>query len=102
MCKMKIEISNFLTTFEQLYNDYLTTCKAKGLSEKTVQSYATHLKCFGKYLDLDTPIEDLTQKHLEQMVNQMRDNGLSPNTIRSYLRSMSCFFSCLGLILIAM
>ncbi len=65
---MKITINNSLTTFKLLFSDFLTSCKAKGLSEKTLQSYSSHLKCFGKYLDLDTPIEDLTQKHIEQMV----------------------------------
>ncbi|MBR5640637.1 MAG: tyrosine-type recombinase/integrase [Firmicutes bacterium] len=90
---MKITINSSLTTFKLLFNDFLTSCKAKGLSEKTLQSYASHLKCFGKYLDLDTPIEDLTQKHIEEMVNKMRDKGLSPNTIQSYLRTMASFFS---------
>ncbi len=90
---MKIELNNFQASFEELFSDYLTTCKAKGLSEKTISSYASHLKCFGKYLDLSLPIEKITQQDLEWMVSQLRDKGLSPNTIQSYLRVMSAFFS---------
>ena len=90
---MKIDLSNFQATSKELFSDFLTSCKATGLAEKTIQTYASHMQCMSKHLDFDTPIDDLTQKHIEQMVNQMRDKGLSPNTIQSYLRTLASFFS---------
>jgi hypothetical protein len=32
---MRITLKQNLTTFEEVFNDLLTSCKAKGLAEKT-------------------------------------------------------------------
>ena len=39
-------------TLEQLFDDYLTSCKAKGLAKETVSSYEQHLKTLGNYLSI--------------------------------------------------
>lgn len=90
---MRLNLSNSLTTFKQLFDDFLISSKAKGLAEKTLKSYASHAKTLEYYMNLDVPVEEMKQRDFEVVINAMRDKGLSPNTIQSYLRTISAFFS---------
>ena len=90
---MKIDLRQNQTTSKQLFSDFLVSCKARGLSEKTIQSYESHMRCIGKYLDLDTPLSDLQKKEIDRMIAKMRDKGLSANTIASYIRVLNAFLS---------
>ena len=44
---MRILLKQNEATLEQLFDDYLTSCKAKGLAKETVSSYEQHLKTLG-------------------------------------------------------
>lgn len=90
---MKIEINQKNTTFEQLFDNFIMSCKAKGLAEKTILSYQSHFKCIGKYINVSQPIDSIQRNDIESMVSQMRDKGLASNTIKSYLRVLSAFSS---------
>lgn len=55
---MRLNLSNSLTTFKQLFDDFLISSKAKGLAEKTLKSYASHAKTLEYYMNLDVPVTD--------------------------------------------
>ena len=90
---MKLKLNQNDASLEQLFNDFLTSCKVKGLSSKTLASYASHMQCIGKYLDLKMKISDLNSTIYESMISEMVDNNLAPNSIRSYQRVLSSFMT---------
>ena len=90
MKKITIKISN---TVEETFEDFITSRKAKGLSDKTLVTYNQHLRAIKHHLDIDIPIGDLTKADLENMVSSMRDAELSANSISSYVRTMKTFLS---------
>ena len=90
---MRIRSNQDLTDFEQLFNDFIVTCKAKGLSEKTISTYQRHLHCISKYLDITKPMVKIKQSDLESIVVELRSRDISPNTIQSYVRTIITFLN---------
>ncbi len=90
---MRITFKHNLTSFEQLFEEFLTSCKAKGLTDKTISSYASHMKRMGQFLDLSRPISSIQMNELEGMIAAMREKGLGANTIKSYVRVLSAFLT---------
>lgn len=80
-------------TVEECFDSFINSRKAKGLSEKTLQTYHYHFAAIGKYLDMAAGIDSLKKADLEKMVAAMRDSGLSSNSINSYTRTMKSFLS---------
>ena len=72
---------------------FLTACKGKGLSPKTLQTYSYHFAAISKHLSPATPIDALSKSDLDSMISSMRDSSLTPNSIRSYTRTLKSFFS---------
>ena len=58
--------------------------KAKGLAEKTINTYKQHFSAIKKYLNVDIPLDDLRKEDLEMMISEMREADLSANNIKSY------------------
>ena len=88
----KIRIQSSVTTAET-FNDFLLTCKAKGLSEKTLITYKQHFSSISKYIPAENPMEELRAADLDKMIAEMRDVGLASNSIRSYTRTLRAFLS---------
>lgn len=88
----RIKMKTAALTVEECFDSFINSRKAKGLSEKTLQTYHYHFAAIGKYLDTAASIEDLTKKDLEEMIAAMR-GGLSANSINSYTRTLKSFFS---------
>lgn len=88
----RIKMKAAALTVEECFDSFMNSRKAKGLSEKTLQTYHYHFAAIGKYLDTAASIEDLTKKDLEEMIAAMR-GGLSANSINSYTRTLKSFFS---------
>ena len=80
-------------TISEIFDNFIMTRKAKGLSDKTVSSYQSHFKSMKNHLDVNVPIDDLTRADLESMVASMRDSGLAANSISSYVRVLKTFLS---------
>jgi len=88
-----IEMNKKNTTFKHLFNNFLTSCKVKGLSSKTIETYKNHYKRICSYINLDIYVSELKEDDLNNLVLQLIESGISSNSIRSYLRSLNAFFS---------
>ena len=86
-------MKHYAPTFEETFERFLSNRKAKGSSDKTLQTYHYHFRAISKYLDADKEIDLITKTDLEQMLANMRDAGLSSNSINSYTRTLKSFFS---------
>ena len=84
---------NCTTTLDETFADFLLSRRAKGLAEKTLESYSSQWKAVARHLDTGTDIAALQKADLDAMIVSMRDAGLSPNSINSYTRVLKSFFS---------
>ena len=91
--KMRILLRQNDTSFNQLFEDFLTSCKARGLTDTTIESYRSHMHCIEKYLEVPDTISELEKRDIDNMIVAMRENGLGANTIKSYLRVFSVFIN---------
>lgn len=73
------------------FEDFVVSQMAKGVSDKTVETYRSHFKSIGKYLDTEITFDALKQADLDWMIVAMRQNGLAQNSISSYLRVFRTF-----------
>lgn len=83
----------FNTTIADAFEEFITDKKAEGLSDKTIATYKNHFYCISKWLDAEMPVAELEDKHLKQVVAEMRETALSPNSIASYVRTLKSFLS---------
>lgn len=90
MKKIKL---NCAATMEETFADFLTSRKAKGLTDKTLQSYEQQFRAVARHLDVKTDIAMLQKADLDAMIVSMREAGLSSNSINSYTRTLKSFFS---------
>ena len=84
---------NQAATIAEIYKDFLTSRKVKGVVDKTIDTYKYHLLAVSKHLDIGLDIGTLQKRDLDNMIPSMREIGLSPNTINSYTRTLKSFFS---------
>lgn len=84
---------NCTATLDETFADFLLSRRAKGLAEKTLESYSSQWKAVARHLDTGTDIAALQKADLDAMMVSMRDAGLSPNSINSYTRVLKSFFS---------
>lgn len=84
---------NCTATLDETFADFLLSRRAKGLAEKTLESYSSQWKAVARHLDTGTDIALLQKADLDAMIVSMRDAGLSPNSINSYTRVLKSFFS---------
>ena len=84
---------NCTATLDETFADFLLSRRAKGLAEKTLESYSSQWKAVARHLDTGTDIAAIQKADLDAMIVSMRDAGLSPNSINSYTRVLKSFFS---------
>lgn len=80
-------------TFSEAFETFLTDSAARGLAEKTLKTYRTHLHCISLYLDIDRPLSSITRDDINEIVVEMRMSGLANNSISSYTRVLTTFFN---------
>ena len=90
MAKIKLVVS---ATIEETFSDFIISRKAKGLAEKTLQSYQSQFQAVARHMDVKMDIAMLQKADLDAMIISMRDASLSPNSINSYTRTLKSFFS---------
>lgn len=82
---------NCTATLDETFADFLLSRRAKGLAEKTLESYSSQWKAVARHLDTGTDIAALQKADLDDMIVSMQDAGLSPNSINSYTRVLKSF-----------
>ena len=80
-------------TLAETFDEFLIDKTAEGTSDKTLKTYSMHFRAIGKWLDINTPIAELQDLHLKQMVADMRQSTLSASSIASYIRTLKSFLS---------
>ena len=79
------------------FEDFVVAQTAKGVSDKTVETYHAHFRSIGKHLDTSLTFDVLKQTDLDRMVVSMRQSELTHNSISSYLRVFRTFLNwCAG------
>ena len=80
-------------TVAEIFERFVASQTAKGVSDKTIRNYHSHLHSLQKHLDFSAPLATLTKEDLDNMVISMRQSGLAHNSISSYLRVFRTFLS---------
>ena len=78
-------------TVEDMFSEFITSQKAKNLSEVTIGTYRCHIRSISKHLDLKIRMSELSKRDLEAMVVFMRESGLAHNSISSHCRVLRSF-----------
>ena len=80
-------------TVAEIFERFVASQTAKGVSDKTIRNYHSHLHSLQKHLDFSAPLATLTKEDLDNMVISMRQSGLAHNSISSYLRVFRTFLN---------
>ena len=80
-------------TVAEIFERFVASQTAKGVSDKTIRNYHSHLHSLQKHLDFSAPLATLTKEDLDSMVISMRQSGLAHNSISSYLRVFRTFLN---------
>ena len=78
---------------EEIFEDFVVSQTAQGLSEVTLANYRHHLHSISLHLDICKPMDTLIRRDLEEMVVSMRRKGLAHNSISSYCRVLRTFLN---------
>lgn len=68
---------NCTATLDETFADFLLSRRAKGLAEKTLESYSSQWKAVAQHLDTETDIVTLQKADLDDMIVSMRDAELT-------------------------
>lgn len=91
MARIKMKTADL--TIEEAFADFIASKKAKGVADKTLQTYHYHFAAVAKHLDIYSDIGDLDKKKLDGMIAGMRDSGMAATSINSYTRTLKSFLS---------
>lgn len=87
-----IKAANKLTV-KEVHENYIIRCKARNLSEKTVELYTVHHSIFKRFLDAEEfLITDVSLSILDKFTLYLKDRGCTDITILSYMRNIRSFF----------
>jgi len=89
--KKKIEYKRVNLTIEEAFPRFVISQTAKGVSDKTLQTYKGHFRALSRHLDMSISFDDLTRDDLDNMLVSLRSSGVAPNTISSYIRVFRTF-----------
>ena len=78
---------------EQYFSLFLSSAAARGVKDKTLQTYKQHFHSISKSMDVTVPMDCLNSSDLDNMILKMREEGLSDCSINSYTRTLKVFFS---------
>lgn len=83
-------------TFRELYELFVISHAARGVSETTLKNYDYHMRNIAKYLDVEQIFEAITKRDIEAAITNMRRAGLAHNSIATYTRLLRAFYHWCG------
>lgn len=66
-------------TFEEAFHIFLTDSAARGLAEKTLKTYRTHLRDISHYFDISTPLGKLSRHKMNAAIASQNSGHLCKN-----------------------
>ena len=78
---------------EQYFSLFLSSAAARGVKDKTLQTYKQHFHSISRRMDVTVPMDCLNALDLDNMILKMREEGLSDCSTNSYTRTLQVFFS---------
>ena len=76
MKRQKITLQNHQTIAETFEN-YILSCKARGLADKTIKTYNQHFQAIKNQASLDIPIVNVDDAYVNNLISNLRDAGLA-------------------------
>ena len=84
----RISMRNVQKSSVSVYFDlFLSSAAARGVKDKTLQTYKNHFRTIAKRMDVSVPMNRLNSQDLENMSLSMREEGLSASSINSLRQS---------------
>lgn len=80
-------------SLQEVFDLFLAAAAARGVREKSMETYQQHFHSIGKRLDLSIPAAELKKADLDEMIFRMREENLSDRSINSYTRTLKVFLS---------
>lgn len=90
---MRSKTVKFKRSIESVFEEFLAEKAADGLSSATLRCYRGHFEAVAAYLDVETPVELVTDRQIKLAIADMAGTDLSRNSIRSYTATLKTFFS---------
>lgn len=80
-------------TISDVFELFIDSQSAKGLSESTLKNHSYHMNSISKHLNTQMPLDELTKRDVDLMVVSMRREGLAHNTVATYVRRLKTFLN---------
>ena len=80
-------------SFKEVFEEFVISKTAQGVSEATLDNYHYHMKNISHYLDTERDFDDIKKKDIEIMAVAMRKAGIKHNSIATYLRMLKTFYN---------
>ena len=81
MAKIKMKKPSESLNLTDAFNEFKISQSAKGIKDKTLQTYSSHFLASSKHLDMSLTFDQLTQSDLDRMIVSMRMAGLNQRYI---------------------
>ena len=79
-------------TVQEGFNQFITKCKIKNLTDESIKSYNEKVKHFMTYYGEEEPLQFVTQETVDNFILWLQDNRTCGSiSINSYLRSLRAF-----------
>ncbi len=83
-------------TFMEVFDAFVRSKTAQGVSDCTLNNYKYHMKNISKYIDTSAPFEEIKKRDFEEMIVSMREKGIKQNSIATYVRMLNTFYNWCG------
>lgn len=88
MAKIKMTKKSTIT-FQEGYKEFLTYCKVRNLREATIKHYDDSLKTIYKFIEPNTPLNDITRDTVNNFILNCKENlNIKDTTLVTYLRAL--------------
>lgn len=94
MAKIKMQPLDAETvTLEECFADYMAKCRARNLSDKTLEIYEVRFSVFQKYLNgKELKPSEIDQDVIDGFILYLQKRGCNDITVQSYIRDIRAFF----------
>ncbi|MBQ2916005.1 MAG: tyrosine-type recombinase/integrase [Clostridia bacterium] len=80
-------------TLEECFADYMAKCRARNLSDKTLEIYEVRFSVFQKYLNgKELKPSEIDQDVIDGFILYLQKRGCNDITVQSYIRDIRAFF----------